>query len=200
MMSNDRQRWSLAAFVAVLCVFAAVGIGFVLRQNQPQNIAAFANRFTGFSTLALTAPAEMTLAVDADTFTATWSEYQTADAAERPATLSIQSDIVPLTREDAKRLQVDVAIGGTQNTEGLQQFGFGASFTVRLWKGTTALTDTCVQLPLSSKLGRVRLYSVVMNYADLAPDGYQLCWSLTPIEGKIAAGTLQCANLEVMEQ
>lgn len=193
---GGRQRVWMAGILTGLCAFAALGVGWVLAKQEPGRVEAFATRFTGFDTLALTAAAEITLAVTPDTLQAKWPAQAVGAVGE--GGLAIQSRRIPLGARSSAVLQADVSVGGAQNTWGARREGYRVWLALTLYRGGVPCGESRVEILLASDKERARLYSLRVPYGQTAPDAYGLSLTVTPENGALAAGALTCAWLEVI--
>lgn len=182
-----RDKTVLTWLTAVLALCAALGVLAVLTRSDAARVAAFANRFTGFDTLAFTAPAEVTCAAEAESLSVAWAAGSDGFAA--------QSAAIPLAAAGA--VQADVYIGGTRNYQDGAYVGFRAWLTLTLLRQGEAVGQASAPLPLASDKGRRRLYSVRAQAQGAQADAYTLCLTVEPTGGALPAGELTCAWLEV---
>lgn len=183
-----RERKILIWFLAVLCACSALGTLVVVTKSGTAQVDAFAQRFADFTSITLTAPPAVTLSTEAHRLTAAWP--QAADG------FTVQTGKLPL-RAGADHAQVDVYVGGTQNTaEGGEPLGFRAYLTLTLWQGDTALRTAREVLTLASAKERQRLYSLRAD--GRGANACTIAWVVEPTGGSLPEGTLTCAWLEVL--
>lgn len=183
-----RERKILVWFLAVLCACSALGTLVVATKSDAAQVDAFARRFTDFTSVALTAPPAVTLQAEAHRLTAAWPQAA--------AGFTVQTGKLPL-RTGADHAQVDVYIGGTQNTMGSgETFGFRAYLTLTLWQGDTALRIAREEIYLASDKERQRLYSLRTD--GRGADACTVGWAVEPVGGSLPEGILTCAWLEVL--
>lgn len=186
---TKREHWWVVGLLLTLCALSALGVLAVLQKQTPASVAAFADRFVPLDTLGFAANEGLTCAVEPSKLTLNWPQGGATP-------LLAQSGVLPLTRK-SDRLQADISIGGTQNADGAQRFGYRVWLSVTLYRQGEPLNAERIEIPLESQKARARLYSLSVAYGDAAPDGYALQIQVEPLDGAIAPGTLTCAWLEV---
>ena len=186
-----RELRILSGLILLLCVAAALGVRHVLAMQAPARVAAFATRFATLSALGFAAPDGVALTAEDASLALTWGAIRT------DAPLTVAAQPIPLTPL-GKDCQVDVYLGGAQNTDSQTPSGYQIALEATLTRRGEAVATARIPVPLASPLERARLYSLRVPYADAAPDACILRILLLPMDGGIAPGSLTVSWLEVL--
>lgn len=185
---NRKERRVTVILLALLLTFSILGVFAVQQKETPANLAVLANRAETFADFAFSGGENVAVAPEETILSITWNETQTGS-------LDIVSRAMPLSDARTGRLQVDVYLGGKQNTFDAQTVGYQVWLEAELLRNGASVAQNRIRVPLESGKERSRLYSLVLPYGDAQPDAYRLHFLVTPIDGKIAKGALSCSNL-----
>lgn len=187
MAVTKKQRWISLAILIVLAIGSALMTGYVLEKAKPDNLAAFANRFTNQLELG-------------------WNVQQgpgwleTGD--ERHTRLSWETakervvfETAVLPAEVCKKLLVNATIGGPQNAYAAGRWNHRIWMELTALKDGAALSSSRIEVTLESDLDRGRIYAV-----ETAAEGssqYQVRLIIEPLNGVAEAGWLDVSKWEV---
>ena len=182
------ERAGRGSVLCLLALFSAALTAWTLRQQAPERIAAFQDRFQNLSQLDISASNGVVLAVEGDTLEATWEE----SADER----IIHCGTYLICNTD-QEVELSLYAGGTQNASRQNRWGY------QVWLEAESLdaegelvTSARMELARESDKERNRPYTLAFQ------PGGQACSirvriRVTPLDGSVASGSLTISNWEV---
>lgn len=185
---RSRAWRQTAGVLCLLALFSAALTAWTLRQQAPERIAAFQDRFQNLSQLDISASNGVVLAVEGDTLEATWEE----SADER----IIHCGTYLICNTD-QEVELSLYAGGTQNASRQNRWRY------QVWLEAESLdaegelvTSARMELALESDKERKRPYTLAFQ------PGGQACSirvriRVTPLDGSVASGSLTISNWEV---
>jgi len=179
-----RQRLITLVILCVLTIASAGMIGYVLYKEQPENVAAFENRFGDFSQLGLTADAGIDLNIEAAQAKAVWQAGSQA--------LMVRTDKLPVAA--SKSVLVNLTVGGTQNAFKTERWNYRLWLELTTFRSDAAVGTHRIELPLESGKGRGRVYAVKV---EGAADSYQVVLRVEPLNDTVSAGDFMLSKWEV---
>ena len=185
---NRKERRATVVILALLLVFSILGVLYVKQMENPSNLAVLANRAEDFVDFGFSGGDNITVTPDGANLSVSWEETQAGSA-------DIASQAMPLSDARTGRLQVDVYIGGKQNTFDAHTINYQVWLEAELLQNGAPVAYSRIPVPLESNKDRTRLYSLAVPYGNTQPDAYRIHFLVTPVDGLIAKGTLSCSNL-----
>lgn len=184
----QKKEWVISLCMLCVLALAAAGISaYVIRRNQPDEVAAFENRFLDMTILGWQAPDGVELSVSARSLTAEWPSGN--------KTVEIRTGVMPLP-EGCRDYQITLGAGGTPNGFQKDSWGFQAWLELRLMNGEETVSVQRTEMPLlAERDDRTRIYTVRAKAEEA--DGWQLCVRITPVDGTASEGTITLKNWEV---
>lgn len=177
--------------VGILCLlalFSAALTAWALRQQAPERIAAFQDRFQDLSQLDISASDGVVLTVEGDALEATWKE----GADER----IIHCGTYLICNTD-QEVELSLYVGGTQNASRQNRWGY------QVWLEAESLdaqgelvTSARMELALESDKERKRPCTLAFQPGGEACS-IRVCIRVTPLDGSVASGSLTISNWEV---
>lgn len=184
----QKREWVIS--LCLLCVLACVSAGitaFVLHQNQPDNIAAFENRFLNLLELDITSQENMEISVSQQEAAFAWpagTQAMVASTAEQP---------LPSGCDD---WQITLGGGGDPNGFQDQREGYQVWLRLCMIRDGEILGETWTEMPLlAERADRTRIYTVRAKAENA--DRWRLDVIITPMKDHLEAGTLTLKNWEV---
>ena len=184
----QKREWVIS--ICMLCALALCACAltaFALQRNQPENVAAFENRFLDLTTLGLTASEGIQFQTDGRQLTAEWQESTQE--------WTLETAVQPLP-ETCREWQLTLGGGGTQNARQKERWGYQVWLELVMYDQDQPVASNRIELPLETDMAdRTRIYTVRADAQ--AADSWQLRVIITPLDGAVAEGSLILKNWEV---
>lgn len=183
---NQKEKRVIMLTFALLAVLSVLGIVNIRQKSSPSSLAMLAARGEDFSTFDFSGGDLANVTIDDDTLYINWE-------ATSSGSIDIASQPMPLFVGDG--VQVDLAIGGQQNTFNSETKNYQVVFRVELMQNGVQVAMKNAPVPLASDKSRQRLYSIALSCGNAKPDAYRIHLIVQQLNGIVKEGTLTCSQL-----